>query len=480
MQHFDLAVIGSGAGLIVMEAALKHGKTVAVIEKGNFGGTCLNRGCIPSKMLVYPADLIRDAQRGERVGLHFPAPQVDWDKISRRMWRQIDANQGLQTQLENTKGLTLFLGEGQFVDDHTIKVALNAGGETTLTADRIVVAAGARTRVPEIPGLNSVDYITSESFFGDKFPKKPYDSLLIIGGGTTACEFAHIFSAFGTKVTLAVRSETILRGFDAETGPFVSRELQSLGVDVRYFAKAQSVRNEDGQAVVSFVDGQTGEKYEIKAQTLMLASGILPNTDRLNLTATGVKTDSDGHILTDERLRTNVPHIFALGDINGLFPLRHKANFEAYVLSDALYGDKGLKMDYDKVPMAAFTHPQVASVGLTEAQARKRHGDKVQVVRERYSDVIAGVSMGYSKRREDDGFAKVIVNEQRQIIGAHVVGQNAAIIAQHFAYAMSADPQEKQPMLTSVDIIDRAMTIHPSFSELAAWSLGQLPGAIQV
>lgn len=178
MRHYDLAVIGSGSGLIVMEEALKHGKTVAVIEKAEFGGTCLNRGCIPSKMLVYPADLIREAQRGERVGVTFAAPKVDWEKIARRMRRQTDVNQELERDLEKTPGLTLYKGEAAFEDPRALRVRMKDGGEERLSADDIVIAAGARTRIPDIAGLEDAGYITSESFFGDKFPQKPYDSLL--------------------------------------------------------------------------------------------------------------------------------------------------------------------------------------------------------------------------------------------------------------------------------------------------------------
>lgn len=471
MRHYDLAVIGSGSGLIVMEEALKHGKTVAVIEKAEFGGTCLNRGCIPSKMLVYPADLIREAQRGERVGVTFAAPKVDWEKIARRMRRQTDVNQELERDLEKTPGLTLYKGEAAFEDPRALRVRMKDGGEERLSADDIVIAAGARTRIPDIAGLEDAGYITSESFFGDKFPQKPYDSLLVYGGGSTACEIAHIFSAFGTKVILAVRSETLLRGFDGEIGPFVGRELGAAGVRVLYYAQAQSIRRENGLKTVEFRDARSGERYEVSAQEVFIASGIVPNTDRLNLASAQVETDRSGYIRTDARLATSVPHVWALGDINGRFPLRHKANYEAGILSDILYGTGSLRADYSSVPQAVFTHPQAAGVGLSESEARSLFGEHVRIFRNRYSEVVAGIAMGYSKHREDNGFAKIITDDRGRVLGAHIVGPQAAALVQPYAYLMNAGGPEQAETKGTWLPVQRSMTIHPALPELPAWAL---------
>ncbi|HPA60935.1 MAG TPA: FAD-dependent oxidoreductase, partial [Clostridia bacterium] len=201
MKHFDIAILGAGSGLMIMEGALEHGKTCAVIEKGAFGGTCLNRGCIPSKMLVYPADLIRETQRGELVGVTFGRPAIDWARVSARMRRQIDVNQELEQAIAHTEGVTVYPGEGSFADAYTLDIRLKDGRLERISADTIVIATGSRTRVPHIQGLDQTGYLTSESFFSDRFPDKPFESLLIIGGGATALEFAHIFSAFATRVT---------------------------------------------------------------------------------------------------------------------------------------------------------------------------------------------------------------------------------------------------------------------------------------
>ncbi|NLM85164.1 MAG: NAD(P)/FAD-dependent oxidoreductase [Clostridiales bacterium] len=471
MQHFDVAVLGAGSGLMIMEGARDNGKTCAVIEEGAFGGTCLNRGCIPSKMLVYPADLIRDAQRGERVGITFDAPKVDWEKVSRRMWRQIDVNKELETEVEETPGVTVFRGRGSFVDKNTLDISMKDGSTQRITADSIVIATGSRTRIPDIAGLEEAGYLTSESFYGDKFPKKPYDSLLIIGGGSTALEMAHIFSAFGTRVTLAVRSETMMRGLDDDLAPFVKKQLEAVGVQVLYFAQAQSIKAENGLKTMTFKDKNTGHTYDITAQEIFLAPGIVPNSDALNLKAAGVETDANGYIITNEQLKTNVPGVYALGDINGKFPLRHKANYEAGVLNNILFGDRTRVAEYDSVPMAVFTHPQVASVGLGEKEARALYGDRVRVFHGNYSDIIAGISMGYSKRHEDDGFAKIITDDNKRLLGVHVVGPQAAMVVQPYAFLMNAGGMEQASHKGTWLPIERAMTIHPTFSELTAWAL---------
>lgn len=471
MKKFDIAVLGAGSGLIIMEGALKAGKSVAVIESGAFGGTCLNRGCIPSKMLVYPADLIQEARRGERVGVTFTEPAVDWDKVSRRMRRQIDVNESLERDITGTPGVTVFRGTGSFLDPHTLEIAMNNGGAERITAEQIVIATGSRTRLPDMEGIDTAKPLTSESFFADRFPDRPYDSLLIIGGGFTALEFAHIFSAFGTRVTLAVRSETILRGMDADIPPFVQKQLEHAGVHFLYEAVPQKIEHTNGQKTVTFRDRLTGETHQVTAQEVLLASGILPNSQLLNLEKAGVAMGKNGYITTDSKLRTNIPHIFAIGDVNGLYPLRHKANYEAEVLNNVLFGDNTREAVYTSVPEAVFTNPQVGSVGLTEAQAKERFGDKVRVHRYHYSDIIAGIAMGFSARRDDDGFAKVITDDQKRLLGVHVVGPQAGVIVQPYAYLMNAGgPAQAQTPGTWLPI-EHSMTIHPTFAELTAWAL---------
>ncbi len=471
MQHFDIAVLGAGSGLMISEAALAHGLSCAVVEKGAWGGTCLNRGCIPSKMLVYPADLIREAEQGSRIGVTFPKPDIDWAKIARRMQRQIDVNKDLARELAGQKGLTMYQGEAAFVDAHTILVKLGSGETQRFTADRIVIATGTRTRIPDVRGLEEAGYLTSESIFGGQFPEKPFDSLLIIGGGATGCEFAHIFSAMGTRVTLTALRGQLLRGWDKELAQSLRSQMEDLGVQVHTNLNSVSVAKKDGLKHVTFQDLARGGQITLSAQEIFLAPGTVPNTDMLGLQAAGILTDHRGYVLTNNRLATNLPHVFAIGDVNGIDALRHKANYEAEVLTDILFGTGGRTADYSATPQAVYTFPQCASVGMTEEEARAA-GIRIRVAYNHYSDIVAGIAMGYHKSEADKGFAKIITDEAGRLLGAQVIGPQAAVLVQPFAYLMNAGGQRQLKDPGGLSPITQSMVIHPSLSELTAWALG--------
>lgn len=468
MMHVDLAVVGSGAGLIVLEAALQKGLKCALIEKDKFGGTCLNKGCIPTKMLVYPADLIREAQRGEQIGVTFAKPQVDWEKISRRVWRQIDVNKELREGYLNTDNLLVLEGTGAFVDEHTMEVTLNQGGTRRLTADTFLVAAGGRSLLPPIEGLKEADCLTYESFFGGRYPRRPYQSLVIIGGGVIGVEYAHIFSAFGTEVSVIGRAPQLLRGEEEESARLVENQLKEYGV--RLLLGHEAVRIEkagDKKRVISRCM-ETGVETTVEAEEILIASGSRSNSDLVGADKAGILMDGKGGIQINEYLQTSQPHIYALGDITGKLLFRHKANYEAQLLADNLYSGKPKrKADYSTVPMAAFTAPQLASVGLTEAQAKKQ-GIPYQVLRNEYGKIAAGFSMGYSPKRQDGGFVKVIVGEDARLLGVHIAGYQAAALLQPYVYLMNA--YKDAPYPNAIQLIRQSMTIHPSLSELTAWA----------
>ncbi|MDD4079884.1 MAG: NAD(P)/FAD-dependent oxidoreductase [Eubacteriales bacterium] len=470
MQHFDVAVLGAGSGLIISEAALEKGLSCAVVEKGAWGGTCLNRGCIPSKMLVYPADLIREARRGGVGGVTYPEPQIDWAKITRNMQDQIDANIALEKEMDARKGLTTFKGTASFVDGNTLKIQLNSGGSALITADTIIIATGARTRIPEIRGLHETGFKTSESIFGGQFPKAPYESLLIIGGGATGCEFAHIFSAFGSQVTLTALRARLLRRWEPEISQALREGMEALGVTVQTNFNAVSMVREKGLKHVTFQDMSQGGQMTLSAQEVFLAPGIVPNTDMLNLPAAGILTDHRGFVLTNNRLNTNLPHVYAIGDVNGVEALRHKANYEAEVLVDILFGTGKRVANYSATPKAVYTSPQCASVGMTEEEARAC-GVRPRVAYNRYSDIVAGMAMGYLPGVDDGGFAKIITDESGRLMGAHVIGHQAAALAQPFTWLMNAGGPRQLNDPGSLSPILRSMVIHPSLNELTAWAL---------
>jgi mycothione reductase len=483
MKTYDIAVVGAGAGLMVVEAALSAGLSCALVERGKFGGTCLTRGCIPSKMLVYPADLIREAADARRIGLSFARPEVDWARISARVWRQIDYNKQMEKNFDAAEGVDVYKGTAEFAQPHVLRVK-NADGtySAPFRAEKIVLAAGARSFVPPISGLEEAGYVTSESFFGEKYPKAPWSSLVIVGGGAIGAEFAHIFSALGTKVTLVEMREHIVPTEEEEVSAFLQRNFQKNGIEVITGAKVlEAASNSEGKRVV-VEDAKTGARRTIACEEIFISSGVRSNADLLNLPAAGIKADGRGYVETDARLETNVKGIYAIGDLNGKYQFRHTANYEAAVLIANLFGGGDKKADYGAVPWAIFTHPQVGHLGITEREARERQ-IPYGVARNYYASIAGGIAMGISSRSEDNGFVKIILGRDMKILGAHIVGPYASMLVQPFVYLMNAGvpcPEsyapgglrpEDCPKMGTVDPVTESMVIHPSMSELAAWAI---------
>ncbi|MDD2442090.1 MAG: FAD-dependent oxidoreductase, partial [Eubacteriales bacterium] len=243
METYDLVIVGSGSGLMVLEAALEQGLSCALVEKDPLGGTCLNRGCIPSKVLVYPADVIREAEHAARVGVHFDPPEVDWPTIAKRMWTYIGANKQIEAGLKKSDHLALYRGTGVFTGPDTMQVADERSGRIEPFSGRMfVLAPGARTLVPPIQGLESVGFITSESFFGSRFPEKPWKSLTIVGGGAIGLEFAHIFSAQGTRVTIVEMASRLAPLEEPEISAMLEEQMRVHGIRVLTGYKAVAAK----------------------------------------------------------------------------------------------------------------------------------------------------------------------------------------------------------------------------------------------
>jgi len=492
MKKYDLAVVGSGAGLVVLEAAMEAGVRCAIVEKAKFGGTCLNKGCIPTKMLAYPADLVREIEHAKKTGVNAPSPSVDWETLSGRMWKQIGMNRLVEEELENAENVTVYKGTGAFTGPQTMEVSYPDGGTEEFEAERFVIAAGARSLVPPIRGIEEAGYVVSETFFGDKFPKTPWESLILIGGGPIGVEFAHIFSALGTRVTVVQLTDRLLMPEEETVSEFVKQQFERNGIRVLTGAMAIAAEKRGDTKVVTIRDTATKEEYAVEGEEIFLAAGVRTNGDTLGLDKAQIETDKKGWIVTNEYLETSRKHIWALGDINGKFQFRHKANFEAEVLAHNLFqpGEKR-KVCYQTVPWAIFTDPQVAHVGMTEREA-KAAGLKYHVGVNHYSDVVGGRKMGYSDGDADDGFVKIIADDEKKLLGVHIVGPHAAILVQPFVYLMnagfkcrkSADRKGRQaeikglrmmcPSLGTYEPIANSMVIHPSLNELTAWALDKL------
>jgi mycothione reductase len=446
VKEYDLIVIGSGAGMNVASKAVSAGLKVAVVERGQMGGTCLNTGCIPSKILLHPADVIREAQEASRIGVKAAVSEVDLPLILRRMRSFVTVErEQIEEGVSLVDALTLYRQTGEFLGDYQLQV-----GEETITAPKIVIATGARALVPPIKGLEQTGYIDHVSLLEvGGLPQ----SLVVIGGGYIACEYGHFFSALGTKVTILEMMPRLLLGEDPEISEVVQRRF-SRYADIHTDHKVMKVARKGDLKVVTAVDGESGEEREFGAEEILLAAGVRSNADLLKPERTGVETDSHGWIKVDPFLQTTKPNIWALGDATGRYMFRHTANHEAEIVWLNAFTEHRHQVDYHAVPHAVYGFPQVGAVGLTEQQAMDA-GYEILVGRARYMDVTKGYAMG-----EDDGLAKVVVEQGTgRILGCHIVGPQAAILVQQIVYLMNAGERDYLPLAD-------AQIIHPSLSEV--------------
>ncbi len=492
METYDLVVIGSGAGLNVLNVGLQMGMKCALVEDTKLGATCLTRGCIPSKVLVHPADLIREAQHASKVGIHFNVQRIDWDLISKRMWSQIDESKQIEEGLSHVPNLTLYKGIGEFTGEYEMRVNSIGGKEIlgTFKGDKFVIASGARSFIPPIEGLEDVGYITNESFFGEKFPSQPWKSLIIIGGGVIAAEFAHIFSAMGTEVSIIEMLPRLVTTEEPEISQFLEQNFKKY-MKVYVNHKAIKAKLKKNTKIVIARNMETGQEVEITAEEILVATGRRSNADLLKVENTGVEINEKGWIKTNLYLETNKKNIWCIGDANGLFQFRHKANYESEICTNNIFGpeDQKRSVDYSAVPWAIFTYPQIGHAGMTQAEAIEK-GHEIYIAVKNYSTVAKGFAMGFKTGEEDDGFVKLIVDKSYRILGAHVVGPYAAILVQPFVYLMNSGFTCVLPEFTEeTDIpkISRAcpeggsfmpiyhsMVIHPSLNEVTGWAIGNL------
>ena len=489
MEIYDFVVIGSGAGLNILNTGINIGMKCALVEDAKMGGTCLTRGCIPSKILVHPADLIREAQHAKKVGITFNVENIDWELIAKRMWHHIDESKLMEEGLSQVPNLTVYRGIGEFTGEYEMTVnskdSINLG---TFKGKKFVIASGARSFIPPIKGIDNVGYITSESFFGEKFPKKPWKSLIIIGGGVIAAEFAHIFSAFGTKVTIVEMLPRLVTTEEPEISAFLEQNFKKY-MTVLVNNKAIKAHLDGNLKVVTVKNIQSGKEQELKAEEILVATGRRSNADLLKVEKTGVEINKAGWIITNEFLETNKKNIWCLGDANGLYQFRHKANYEAQICSNNIFGGEKQQVEYSSVPWAIFTYPQIGHVGMTEAEAIEK-GHEIYVAKHHYSKVAKGYAMGYDTNDIEDGFVKLIVDKTYKILGAHIIGFNAAILVQPFVYLMNSGfscnleegldlnliPKTLRacPEGGSFMPIYHSMVIHPSLNEVTGWAIGAL------
>ncbi|WP_420174192.1 mycothione reductase [Luteococcus sp. OSA5] len=437
MEHFDLVIIGSGSGNSIVDERF-DGLRVAMVERGVYGGTCLNVGCIPTKMFVLPADHAVSLDDARRIGVDLSLDEVHFEEIRDRIFGRIDPiSSGGKQWREQSENVTVFTGNGRFVGRDVLEISVQGEDEPVrISGDRFVLAAGSRAVLLDVPGANLPEVAprvhTSDTIM--RLPELP-ESMIILGGGYIAAEFAHVFSAYGVDVTLVNRSARLLRREDEQVSERFTEVIASR-VNLKLNQQVTRLDHEDGQVVVVTED-PNGIEYNYAAPVVLVALGRVPNGDGLDLDQAGVETDDHGYVVVDDQQRTSQPHIWALGDVSSPLQLKHVANHEARVVQANLLHEitgegEPTRSDHRYVPHAIFTDPQIAAVGATEQELREQGVEYLAKVQQ-YGDVAYGWAM-----EDQQHFVKLLSDPQAEkLLGAHIIGPQASTLLQPLVQAMS-------------------------------------------
>ena len=435
---YDLVAIGAGSGGVrASRMAAGFGARVAVVEAARLGGTCVNLGCIPKKLMVYAAHLGEDLADAAGFGWRLEGRRFDWGALVASRDREIARLNAVYAQLLSDAGVAVLEGRARLVDAHTVEV-----GGTRVRAAHILVATGSRPSLPPVPGIEHA--ISSDQAFG--LPALP-ERVVVVGGGYIAVEFAGIFRGLGARVELLHRGELFLRGFDDDVRAHLAQELRRRGVGLRFGARVAAIERAPGGLAVRLEDGE-----RVPADAVLYATGRAPNTAGLGLEALGIELDPAGAVPVDELSRTRVPSVWAIGDVTNRLNLTPVALHEGTCFARTVFGGVQTKPDHGFVPSAVFSQPPIGTVGLSEADARARVGD-VLVFRERFRPLRSALS-----GRAEEVLVKLVVDARSdRVLGCHVVGPEAGEIVQGFAVALRCGATKSQ--------LDQTLGIHPTTAE---------------
>ena len=437
---FDLIVIGAGSGGVrAARVAAAHGAKVAIVEEHKVGGTCVIRGCVPKKLLIYGAHFAEDLNDAAMFGWDISSCQFNWPVLRDNVLAEVDRLEQIYTQTLANHEVTIFHERGELVGPNEVRLA---SGEVR-TARIICVATGARPMLPDVPGVEHC--ITSnEVFHLNNLPKR----IVIAGGGYIANEFAGIFHQFGSHVTIVNRSDAILRGYDEQLRDRLLQISLAKGIDFKFNSTFNSIAKQaDGTLKIDM-----GGCDDLEADEVLFAIGRKPNIEGLGLDAAGVDIGDNGQIKVDDDNRTNVKSIYAVGDVTDRIQLTPVAIREGQAFADSVFGDKPTRVDYANVPHAVFSHPPIASVGMTEGEAKNKLGSVRTFVSDfrPMKNVLAG--------RNERSLYKIIVDDMTDVIvGLHMIGPDAPEILQAAAIAVKAK-------LTKADF-DATFALHPTMAE---------------
>ncbi len=435
---FDLLTIGAGSGgVATSRRAASYGARVGICEERRVGGTCVLRGCVPKKLLVYASGFASDFEDAAGFGWTVPAPVLDWKRLIETKDRELDRLNAVYLRMLRDAKARILEGRGVIVDAHTVEVA----GER-YTAEHILIATGGHPRRPKVPGIEHA-LTSDEALDLTELPSR----MVLVGGGYIGLEFAGIFNAVGVDVTMLVRSDGVLRGFDRDIRASVRAEIEKRGIEVRCETAVRSIeRTPRGLSL------RLAHEEILETDLVMYATGRIPNTRELGLEQLGVELRADGTVVVDEWSRTAVPSVYAVGDIAGRAELTPVAIAEGRALAETLFNDNPTRPDHELIPTAVFSQPPLGTVGLTEEQARNRHAH-IDVYRVKFRPMKHTLS-----GRDERTTMKLIVDrDSDRVLGCHMVGEDAPEIIQGLAIALRCGATKAH--------FDATIGIHPTAAE---------------
>lgn len=437
---YDLFVIGAGSGGVrASRIAAAHGAKVAVAEEHRVGGTCVIRGCVPKKLLVYGAHFAEDLQDAKRFGWEVGEPKFDWAVLRDNVLADVDRLNRAYTDTLNNNNVEVILERATVTGTNSIRLASGK----TLTAGKILVATGAWPVIPDIPGAEH-GITSNEVFHLDTLPRR----IVIAGGGYIANEFAGIFHEFGSHVTIVNRSDTILRGYDEQVRDRLLQISMTKGIEFRFNAPFEKIDKQDDGSLKIFMTGCE----PVEADAILFATGRRPHTEGLGLETANVELDEKGAIIVDDDSKTSCDSIYAVGDVTNRVQLTPVAIREGQAFADSVFGNRPTRVDYSCIPSAVFSHPPIAGVGMTEGEARRKLGE-VAIYQSDFrpmKNVLAG--------RNERSLYKMVCNaETRVVVGLHMIGPDAPEILQAAAVAVKAGLTKKA--------FDDTVALHPSMAE---------------
>lgn len=450
MEEYDLIVIGSGSGMNYVGLMMQQDPEmrVAVIDKDKPGGICLTRGCIPSKMLLYPAELVREIGKANRFGIDVEIKSIDFKFVMERMRSSINEDiEMIHHGLSSDAKLDYYEDIAEFVEPYVLKI-----GDKQITSKTIFLSTGSKPMLPPIKGLENISYLTSDNVLDlTSLPK----SIVLIGGGYIAAEYSHFFSSMGSKVTIIGRSPRIIDNEEPEISELARTKMERY-VDIITNHEVAEIQPSGKQKKVLAKDRNSENMVELLVDEVFIATGRSPNTDILHPEKGNIETDEKGWIKVNEHLETTCPNVWAFGDANGQYLFKHVGNYESTLVYQNAILNTEIKVDYHAVPYAIFSYPEIAGVGMSEASAIEQYGkNNISIGFHRFEDTGKGMAM------ELDGyFVKVILGDSdHTLLGAHMIGPQSSVLIHQLITLMNTPSAGVGPVVNGMDI-------HPSLSEV--------------